>query len=129
MDGTHSKEVSTRTKYDKLHSFLKSFGYDTDAIIQYIKAATSELTDDDVVIVDMLCNSMEGLQKRSGKSSIIEAIKVMGCVSSANIINVKAGLTTKVMILVVYVLKVIFRIVDLKELLDPKCTFIHITVH
>lgn len=129
MDGTHSKEVSTRTKYDKLHGFLKSFGYDTDAIIQDIKAATSELTDDDVVIVDVLCNSMEGLQKRSGKSSIIEAIKVMGCVSSANIINVKAGLTTKVMILVVYVLKVIFRIVDLKELLDPKCTFIHITVH
>lgn len=95
--------------------FLKSFEYETDAIIQDIKAATRELTDDDVVIVDVLWNSMEGLRKRSGKSSIIEAIKVLGSVSSANIINVKGGLRTKVMFLVVYVFKIVFFIVDLKE--------------
>lgn len=95
--------------------FFKSFEYETDAIIQDIKAATRELTDDDVVIVDVLWNSMEGLRKRSGKSSIIEAIKVLGSVSSANIINVKGGLRTKVMFLVVYVFKIVFFIVDLKE--------------
>lgn len=72
---------------------------------------------------------MEGLRKRSGKSSIIEAIKVLGSVSSANIINVKGGLRTKVMFLVVYVFKIVFFIVDLKELLDPKCTLGYFSVH
>lgn len=118
-----------KTKIEKLHGFCKSFGYDTLPIIQDIIAVTSELTDDDVVIIDVLWNSMEGLQKRSGKSSIIEAIKVLGCVFSANITNVETVLTTKVMFLVVYIFKIIFRIVDLRELLDPKCTFEYFTVH
>lgn len=54
---------------------------------------------------------------------------MLGCVSSANIIYSRAGLTTKVMFLVVYFFKVMFRFVDLKELLDPKCTFEYFTVH
>lgn len=48
---------------------------------------------------------------------------MLGCVSSANIIYSRAGLTAIVMFLVVYFFKVMFRIVVLKELLDPKCTY------
>lgn len=58
---------------------------------------------------------MEGFWKRSGKSFIIEVIKVLGFVFLVNIINVKGGLRIKVMFLVVYVFKIVFFIVDLKE--------------
>lgn len=126
MDVPHT---SSRAKIENIHSFCKSFGYDTNDIIQNIIANISELTDKDIVLIDALWNSRDGFQKKSGKCSIIEAIRVLGCVSSANIIYSRAGLTPKVMFLVVYFFKVMFRIVDLKELLDPKCTLGNFTVH
>lgn len=129
MDVPHTLQVSSRAKIENINSFCKSFGYDTNDIIQNIIANISELTDEDIVLIDALWNSRDGFQKKSGKRSIIEAIRVLGCVSSANTIYSRAGLTTKVMFLVVCFLKIMFRIVDLKELLDPKCTLRCFTVH
>lgn len=129
MDMPHTLRVSSREKIENIHSFCKSFDYDTNDIIQNIIANISELTDENILLIDALWNSRDGFQNRSGKCSIIEAIRVLGCVSSANIIYSRAGLTTKVMFLVVYFFKIMFRIVDLKELLDPKCTLRYLTVH
>lgn len=46
---------------------------------------------------------------------------MLGCVLFVNIIYLRVGLMLKVMFLVVYFFKVMFCIVDLKELLDLKC--------
>lgn len=119
MDVPHT---SSRAKIENIHSFCKSFGYDTNDVIQDIIANISELTDEDILLIDALWNSRNGFQKKSGKYSIIEAIRVLGSVSSANINFPRAGLTTKVFFLVVYIFKIMFRIVDLKNLLDPNYT-------
>lgn len=117
---SHALQVTREEKIENIHSFCNSFDYDTKDIIQNIIANIKELTEEDIVLIDALWNSINGFQKRSGKCAIIEGVRLLGCV--ANVIYSRAGLRTKVMFLVVYFFKAMFRIVDLKELLDPKYT-------
>lgn len=67
MDVPHTLQVSSRAKLENIHSFCKSFGYDTNDIIQNIIANISELTDKDIVLIDALWNSRDGFQKKKWK--------------------------------------------------------------
>lgn len=64
MDVPHT---SSRAKIENIHSFCKSFGYDTNDIIQNIIANISELTDKDIVLIDALWNSRDGFQEKKWK--------------------------------------------------------------
>lgn len=113
MNMSHALQVTREEKIENIHSFCASFDYDTKDIIQNIIANIKELTEEDIVLIDALWNSINGFQERSGKCAIIEGVRLLGCV--ANVIYSRAGLRTKVMFLVVYFFKVMFRIVDLNE--------------
>lgn len=63
-DVPHTLQVSPRAKIENIHSCCKSFGYDTNDVILNIISNISELTDDDIVLIDELWNSKDEFQKK-----------------------------------------------------------------
>lgn len=71
-----------RRKINKITNFCGVLKYDTGKITFYIAENNAELTDDGCAIINVLWKSINGLQRKIGKHSIMKAVIIISCVMS-----------------------------------------------
>lgn len=110
--------VSTKTKLEAIKSFCAKFGYDVKNIVKKI---ADDLSDKITPFIDKLWRSIKGLQSGIDKYIIIEVMTILGCICSLLACGCPLfGLAAAVLRLATFFLKITFRVIDIKLLLDPK---------
>lgn len=110
--GTFKKKIEKITKSCEHSSLDDKVNF--SEITSDITDAYTELTDQDYAIIKRVRKSRKGLQRKIGKCSIIEAIMIISCVMSSRILYFPlADHSAKVMLLVNFFLKILFRTINL----------------
>lgn len=114
--GDFKKKIEKITKFCEQSSLDDKVNF--SEITSDITDAYAELTDQDNAIINALLKSRKGLQRKIGKCSITEAIMIISCVMSSRILYFPlADHSAKVMLLVNFFLKFLFRTINLQTIL------------
>lgn len=123
MDKLNDEEaaMSHKTKLEKINSFCESHGCAVKRIIQYIIERLDGLSAEFMTFLDLLWKSIKEFDDRTGKSVMVEAMKILGnLLSLVGFAFPMAGLLSRVVLLVASFLKIFFRVSDLKVMLKPE---------
>lgn len=105
----------------KICTLCAPFGNGAKYIIQKITDKLDDLSDECTSLIDALWRSIKGLNSGVDKNIIIEAMEILSCVLALfGFAFPMCSVASYVIVLVAYVLKVIFHIIDLKKTLNPK---------
>lgn len=116
--------VSIKTKLEKIITFCASLGINAkNLIIRNIQEKTDDLSDKCALLIDVLWKSIKGLESGDDKIIIIEAMNILSHVlDMLGIVNPILTLVSYVVQLVAFFLKVIFHLINLKKIPEPKIT-------
>lgn len=123
----HSKEssesTSVVTKLELITFFCESHGFSVQIIVLDIKEKLCELPKRALETIDMLWRSRNILANRKTAYIIVQGIQILGTgLALAGMVFPVVGICSKVVQLVVYFLKIIFKISEpnIKLMLEPK---------
>lgn len=123
MDKLNDEEtaMSYKTKLEKINSFCESHRCAVKRIIQNIIEGLDKLPAKVKTFIDLLWKAMKKFDDRTGKSVMVEAMKIFGNVLSlVGLAFPVAGLLSRVVLLVASFLKIFFSVSDLKVMLKPE---------
>lgn len=123
----HRKESSDSTslekKLEQITSFCESEGFSVQKIVLQIKKKLCELPTKALETIDVLWRSRNSLENRKTAYIIEQGIQILGTgLALVGMVFPVVGICSKVVQLVVYFLKIIFKISEpnIKLMLDPK---------
>lgn len=123
----HRKESSDSTspekKLEQITSFCESEGFSVQKIVLQIKNKLCELPPKALETIDVLWRSRNSLENRKTAYIIVQGIQILGTgLALVGMVFPVVGICSKVVQLVVYFLKIIFKISEpnIKLMLDPK---------
>lgn len=115
-----TSSVSTEKKLEKINSFCGNSAKD---IIKNIIDKLDDISDNCSMIIDLLWKSIKKLESGVEKEIILEAMEMLSYVFTLLGYAIPMfGTASYVVLLVAYFLKIIFNIIDLKVVLEPKIT-------
>lgn len=123
MDPESSGGTSLETKLEQINFFCESKGFSVQKIVLDIKEKLCELPQKALETIDLLWRSGNNLENRNTAYIIVQGIQILGTgLALVGMVFPVVGICSKVVQLVVYFLKIIFKISEpnIKLMLDPK---------
>lgn len=118
-----SGNTSLETKLEEINFFCESKGFSVQTIVRDIKEKLCELPEKALETIDMLWKSQNSLQNKKTAYIIVQGIQILGTgLALVGMVFPMVGICSKVIQLVVYFLKIFFKISEpnIKMMLDPK---------
>lgn len=118
-----SESTSVETKLGLITSFCESHGFSVQKIVLDIKEKLCELPNRALETIDMLWRSQNIIANRKTAYIIVQGIHILGTgLALVGMVFPVVGICSKVVQLVVYFLKIIFKISEpnIKLMLDPE---------
>lgn len=123
MGPKSSEGTSLETKLEQINFFCESEGFSVQKIVLDIKEKLCELPQKALETIDLLWRSGNNLENRNTAYIIVQGIQILGTgLALVGMVFPVVGICSKVVQLVVYFLKIIFKISEpnIKLMLDPK---------
>lgn len=126
---TKSSVDSTKIKLAEIGILCAPFSNTAKDIIKKITDKLDDISDECTSLIDALWKSIKGLKSGVDKNIIIEAMKILSCILALFALAFPTcGVASYAVLLVAYFLKVIFHLINLKNMLDPKVKSSHDTL-
>lgn len=122
MDTTSKENATTsqKLKLNEIQTFCLTSGYTVNDVVERIAEKIDLLQDNSRSFLDALWKSIKVVEIGSGKEILLEAVKILSRSSSLFKFTLKnKDVQKEFVLLVVFFLKIIFKKIDMKQILKP----------